>query len=171
MEEELSELGVKKVVVPRRGRANAERRKLQSSKRFVTLVKWRTGSEGRIAHLKHSWGWNRTRIDGIDGARTWCGWGVLAHNATKIAALIDERDNNRRRPRPTARGPCRRAADQGDLRRLIPRPTSRSRPECRKRQKSGAKSTGRVRIGAQASAWTSLGESGDRAYVDFFRSK
>jgi hypothetical protein len=31
-------------------------------------------------------------LDGIDGARTWCGWGVLAHNATKIAVLIDERD-------------------------------------------------------------------------------
>ena len=55
------------------------------------LVKWRTGSEGRISHLKCSWGWNRTRLDGIDGARTWCGWGVLAHNATKIALLIEER--------------------------------------------------------------------------------
>jgi transposase, IS5 family len=107
VEEELSDLGVKSVVIPRRGRANAKRRMLQSSKRFVKLVKWRTGSEGRISHLKHSWGWNRTRIDGIDGARTWCGWGVLAHNATKIAALIDERDNTRRSPRPTARGPCR----------------------------------------------------------------
>ncbi len=107
VEEELSDLGVKRVVIPRKGRANAERRKLQSSKRFVKLVKWRTGSEGRIAHLKHSWGWNRTHIDGIDGARTWCGWGVLAHNATKVAALIDERGDTRKTPCPTARGPCR----------------------------------------------------------------
>jgi transposase, IS5 family len=107
VEEELSALGVETVVIPRKGRANAERRKLQSSKRFVKLVKWRTGSEGRISHLKHSWGWSRTRIDGIDGARTWCGWGVLAHNATKISALIEERDRTRRIPRPTARGPCR----------------------------------------------------------------
>ena len=107
VEKELSELGVPRVVIPRKGRANAERRKLQSSKRFVKLVKWRTGSEGRISHLKHSWGWNRTRIDGIDGARTWCGWGVLAHNATKIAALIDEREATRKAPRPTAHGPCR----------------------------------------------------------------
>jgi transposase, IS5 family len=107
VEEELSELGVKRVVIPRKGRANAERCKLQRSKRFVKLVKWRTGSEGRIAHLKHSWGWNRTRIDGIDGARTWCGWGVLAHNATKVAAFIDEREGTIKTPRPTARGPCR----------------------------------------------------------------
>ena len=107
VEEALSDLGVKRVVIPRKGRANAERRKLQSSKRFVKLVKWRTGSEGRIAHLKHSWGWNRTRIDGIDGVRTWCGWGVLAHNATKVAALIGEREDTRKTPHPTARGPCR----------------------------------------------------------------
>ena len=31
-------------------------------------------------------------LDGIDGARTWCGWGILAHNATKIAVLADERE-------------------------------------------------------------------------------
>jgi transposase, IS5 family len=107
VEEEVSDLGVKRVVIPRKGRANAERRKLQSSKHFLKLVKWRTGSEGRIAHLKHSWGWDRTHIDGIDGARTWCGWGVLAHNTTKIAVLIEERDHARRNPQPSARGPSR----------------------------------------------------------------
>jgi transposase, IS5 family len=107
VEEELSDLGVTTIVIPRKGRANAERRKLQSSKRFVKLVKWRTGSEGRISHLKHAWGWNRTLIDGIDGARIWCGWGVLAHNATKIAALIEEREGTRETPHPTARGPSR----------------------------------------------------------------
>jgi hypothetical protein len=36
-------------------------------------------------------------IDGIDGARTWCGWGILAHNATKIALLINERETKRPR--------------------------------------------------------------------------
>jgi len=107
VDDELTGLGVKKVVIPRKGRANAERHKLQTSKRFLKLVKWRTGSEGRISHLKHSWGWNRTLIDGIDGARTWCGWGVLAHNATKIAALVEEREECRRTAQPAARGPCR----------------------------------------------------------------
>jgi len=94
VDEELQALGVKTVVIPRKGRATGERQKLQISKKFLKFVKWRTGSEGRISHLKHSWGWNRTLIDGIDGAQTWCGWGVLAHNATKIAALIDERANH-----------------------------------------------------------------------------
>jgi IS5 family transposase len=107
VDDQLAALGVKTVVIPRKGRANAERQKLQLSRRFSKLVKWRTGSEGRISHLKHSWGWNRTRIDGIDGARIWCGWGVLAHNATKIATLVEEREGNRRTAQPTVRGPCR----------------------------------------------------------------
>jgi len=107
VERDLAALGVTRVVIPRKGRANAERRKLQSAKGFIRLVKWRTGSEGRISHLKSSWGWNRTRIDGIGGTRTWCGWGVLAHNATKIAGLIDERERDRHARPPSARGPCR----------------------------------------------------------------
>ena len=94
VEADLHELGVRHVAIPRKGRPGAQRQAVESSRRFPKLVKWRTGSEGRISYLKHSWGWERTRIDGIDGARTWCGWGVLAHNATKIAVLIDEREQH-----------------------------------------------------------------------------
>ena len=92
VEAELHALGVKHVAIPRKGRPGAQRQAVESSRRFRKLIKWRTGSEGRISYLKHSWGWERTMLDGIDGARTWCGWGVLAHNATKIAVLIDERE-------------------------------------------------------------------------------
>ncbi len=45
---------------------------------------------GRISCLKRDYGWRRTRIDGIDGTQAWCGWGVLAHNATKISGLIED---------------------------------------------------------------------------------
>ena len=31
----------------------------------------------------------RTRIDGLAGARTWCGHGIFAHNLVKISGLID----------------------------------------------------------------------------------
>ncbi len=104
VETELHELGVTHVAIPRKGRPGAARQGVESARRFRKLVKWRTGSEGRISYLKHSWGWERTRIDGIDGARTWCGWGVLAHNATKIAVLIDERgQNNSPTPSPKQR--------------------------------------------------------------------
>jgi transposase, IS5 family len=91
VEAELHELGVHHVAIPRKGRPGAQRQAVESARRFRKLIKWRTGSEGRISHLKHSWGWQRTMLDGIDGTRAWCGWGVLAHNATKIAVLIDER--------------------------------------------------------------------------------
>jgi transposase, IS5 family len=87
VETDLVALGVKQVVIPRRGRPNAERARLQRSARFTKLVKWRTGSEGRVATLKRNWAWNRTLMDGIGGTTTWCAWGVLAHNATKIATL------------------------------------------------------------------------------------
>jgi IS5 family transposase len=92
VEAELHELGVKHVAIPRKGRPGAARQAVESSRRFRKLIKWRTGSEGRISYLKHSWGWERTLLDGIDGARTWCGWGVLAHNATKIAVLTEEHE-------------------------------------------------------------------------------
>ena len=114
VETALESMGVKTVAIPRKGRPKADRRLRESSRRFRTLVKWRTGSEGRIAHLKRSWGWERTVLDGIDGAITWCGWGVLAHNATKIAALSEKRETKNastgstRTCQPTATGPpCR----------------------------------------------------------------
>lgn len=85
----LEDLGVAKVVIPRKGRPGLARQKTQRAKGFVKLVKWRTGCEARISCLKRDYGWSRTRIDGLAGAQTWCGWGVLAHNATKISALVN----------------------------------------------------------------------------------
>jgi IS5 family transposase len=89
VEDDLSDLGVATVVLPRKGRPSAARRTVERQRGFRKLVKWRTGSEGRISCLKRDFGWARTRIDGIDGARTWCGHGVFNHNLVKIAALMD----------------------------------------------------------------------------------
>ena len=98
VETDLEALGVKHVVIPRRGRPNQERARLQRSAPFTKLVKWRTGSEGRIATLKRNWAWNRTLMDGLNGTTTWCGWGVLAHNATKITVLQAAQDQPPHRP-------------------------------------------------------------------------
>lgn len=102
------------VAIPRKGRPGVARRAVERGRRFRRLVKWRTGAEGRISHLKHGYGWNRSLLDGIDGARTWCGFGILAHNTVKIAALIDERHRPPARPikttpttSPPATGPPR----------------------------------------------------------------
>jgi len=88
----LAALGVKKVVIPRRGKPGVARQKVQRARSFQKLVKWRTGSEARISCLKRDYGWRRTRIDGTAGAQMWCAWGVLAHNATKISGLINAED-------------------------------------------------------------------------------
>lgn len=88
---DIEALGVKHVVIPRRGRPGAARQKVQRSSRFTKLVKWRTGCEARAACLKRDWGWSRTLKDGEAGAATWCGWGVLAHNSVKIARLSTDR--------------------------------------------------------------------------------
>ena len=75
------------VAIPRKGQPGQARRAVEHRPAFRRLVKWRTGCEGRIAHLKRRSGWDRTLLDGLDGARTWCGHGVFAHNLTKISGL------------------------------------------------------------------------------------
>jgi IS5 family transposase len=87
VEADLHALGVRTVAIPRKGQPAAARRATEHRRSFRALVKWRTGCEGRIAHLKRRSGWDRTLLDGITGARTWCGHGVFAHNLTKISAL------------------------------------------------------------------------------------
>ena len=83
----LDKLGVETVAIPRKGPPGQSRRRIEHSTPFRELVKWRTGSEGRIATLKRQYGWDRARLNGIQGAHTWCGWGILAHNSIKIARL------------------------------------------------------------------------------------
>jgi IS5 family transposase len=88
VEDAISALGVNDVVLPTKGRPNAVRRVIEADPGFQDLVRWRTGSEGRISCLKRDFGWGRTRIDRIEGARTWCGHGVFNHNLVKIATLV-----------------------------------------------------------------------------------
>ena len=91
VDETLTGLGVNTVVIPRKGKPSAARREVEHGRGFRRLVKWRTGSEGRISYLKRRYGLDRTLFDGLTGARTWCGLGVLSHNSVKIAALVQAR--------------------------------------------------------------------------------
>jgi transposase, IS5 family len=88
VDDKLHALGVERVAIPRKGTPSAARQAHQHTRSFRRLVKWRTGSEGRISHLKHRYGWDRTLMDGIDGARIWCGQGVFAHNLVKVSGLL-----------------------------------------------------------------------------------
>src|SRR3989440_578939 len=87
VEAELHTLGVKTVAIPRKGKPGTARRQHERRPAFRKLVKWRTGAEGRISHLKHAYGWDRSRLDGRGRTATWCGHGVLAHNLVKITRL------------------------------------------------------------------------------------
>ncbi len=87
VERDLHDLGVRSVAIPRMSKPSAARREFEHRRAFREKVKWRTGSEGRINHMKRSYSWNRTELTGINGARTWCGHGVFAHNLVKIGTL------------------------------------------------------------------------------------
>jgi IS5 family transposase len=90
----LTAAGVGFVAIVRKGRQGAARRAVERAGRFRRLIKWRTGSEGRISALKRGYGWNRSLMDGVAGTRTWCGYGVFTHNATKISGLIAAQSHN-----------------------------------------------------------------------------
>ncbi len=100
IDHELRDLGVRRVVIPRKGKPSQARREAEHGRGFRRLVKWRTGCEGRISYLKRRYGLDRTLFDTVTGAQTWCGLGVLAHNSVKIAALVQASGP---RPAPIAR--------------------------------------------------------------------
>jgi transposase, IS5 family len=87
VERDLHELGVRTVAIPRKAKTSSTRRAVEHGRGFRRLVKWRTGSEGRISYLKRGYGWDRSRLDGQHGAAIWCGYGILAHNLVKLGAL------------------------------------------------------------------------------------
>lgn len=87
VDQALHDLGVRTIAIPRKGKPSPVRQRQEHTPGFRRLVKWRTGSEGRISHLKHRYGWARSHVDGLDRTRTWCGHGILAHNLVKISTL------------------------------------------------------------------------------------
>lgn len=71
VDDALHALGVRSVVIPRKGKPGKARQAEEHRRAFRRTVKWRTGSEGRISTLKRGYGWDRTRIDTTEGARIW----------------------------------------------------------------------------------------------------
>jgi IS5 family transposase len=87
VDDDLHDMGVRHVVIPRKGRPGKARQAAEHRPAFRRAVRCRTGSEGRISSLKRGYGWNRTRLDGTEGARIWTGYGILTHNLIKIGTL------------------------------------------------------------------------------------
>lgn len=49
------------------------------------LARYRTGTEGRISHLKRSYGLRRSRLKDLHGMQTWTGWSILVYNLDTLA--------------------------------------------------------------------------------------
>jgi IS5 family transposase len=87
-EDELHELGVRRVAVPNRNTRSEERKRLQRRRWFKEGQRWRTGCEGRISVLKRRHGLNRCLYRGLDGIKRWVGLGVVADNLVSIGKAL-----------------------------------------------------------------------------------
>jgi IS5 family transposase len=77
--------GVRRVILPHRGRKPPARRAYERQRWFRRGARWRVGSEGRISVLKRRHGLTRCRYHGRDGMQRWVGLGVIADNLVTIA--------------------------------------------------------------------------------------
>lgn len=62
------------------------------------LAGYRVGAEGRISHLKRSYGLRRSRLRGATGAAIWTNWAILAYDLATAAALPTRRPRSARAP-------------------------------------------------------------------------
>lgn len=62
------------------------------------LACYRVGAEGRISHLKRSYGLRRSRLRGATGAAIWTNWAILAYDLATAAALPTRRPRSARAP-------------------------------------------------------------------------
>lgn len=74
------DLGVRYVVIPKRGYRSTSREKHEHKAWFVKGRHWQAGVEGRISVLKRAHGLGRCLNHGETGFQGWVGWGVIAGN-------------------------------------------------------------------------------------------
>jgi len=86
-EDRARERGVRRVVLPKAGRASRERQQHERQRWFRRGFRFRAGMEGRIHVLKRDYGLDRCRDHGEDGFGRWVGWGIVAHNLAQIARV------------------------------------------------------------------------------------
>jgi transposase, IS5 family len=79
------EAGVKHVALPHVGKAPPGRRAQEKGARFKRGYRFRAGIEGRIHALRRDYKLKRCRYHGERGMGRWVGWGILAHNLSKVA--------------------------------------------------------------------------------------
>lgn len=84
-ERQAREAGVRRIALPCAGRASPGRRQREKERWFRRGYRFRAGIEGRIHTLRRDYGLKRCRYHGEAGMGRWVGWGVVAHNLSKVA--------------------------------------------------------------------------------------
>jgi transposase, IS5 family len=79
------EAGVKQVALPHVGKPPPGRQAEERGQRFRRGYRFRAGIEGRIHALRRDYGLKRCRYRGERGMGRWVGWGIVAHNLSKVA--------------------------------------------------------------------------------------
>jgi IS5 family transposase len=74
------DLGIRHVVIPKRGYRSKARVTYEHKAWFVKGRHWHAGVEGRISVLKRAHGLGRCRNHGQSGFQGWVAWGVIAGN-------------------------------------------------------------------------------------------
>ena len=87
IDEALHQMGVRTVVIPRKGRPGKDRRAAEHRPAFRRTVKCADRQRRPDQHPQTRLRMGPDRLDSIEGARIWTGHGILAHNLVKIGAL------------------------------------------------------------------------------------
>jgi IS5 family transposase len=79
--------GVKQVSIPKRGKADEDRRRYQRQSWFKRLQRFRAGSEAKISLLKRKFGLRRSLMRGDSGTGIWVGQGIFTQNLWQAARI------------------------------------------------------------------------------------
>jgi IS5 family transposase len=80
--------GVKRVILPKRGRKSEKRRAYEAQSWFRRGRRFQAGIEGRISVLKRKHGLDRCLDHGDEGFEKWVGWGVIAGNLAVMGRTL-----------------------------------------------------------------------------------
>jgi IS5 family transposase len=86
------DMGVKNVVLPKRGRLSDTRKAHQKTRAFQRALKWRAGIEARISTLKHPFAMERAIYKGETGFIRYVGWCVITQNVVAVARELKMRE-------------------------------------------------------------------------------
>jgi IS5 family transposase len=92
------EAGVRRVVLPAKGKASEKRKQQERERWFRQGFRFRAGIEGRISVLRRSYELDRCRDHGDEGMDRWVGWGIITANLVTIARTKVKPRARTRRP-------------------------------------------------------------------------